>query len=275
VSAADVMRLMRLVGRLVKANVMMTLEYRASFFIMMVNAVAQPALGLLVWLAVSEASAESGGLPMDRPALATYFLLMGMASMATGTWMAQYLGPDIRTGRLSRDLLRPAPVMASWIANNAGEKLIKSVLMLPLVVVLALAFRDTLRLPTDPMRWLTFGAALLLAATLAFLINYVLGLLAFWLQNVDGVVAIEGLLEKLLGGRFIPLALFPAELGSLLFVLPWRYTLSFPLEVISGVLGPWQVAAGFAVQVAWCAGLWLIYRLVWRAGLRAYAASGA
>jgi ABC-2 type transport system permease protein len=260
------------IAQLARANVMMTLEWRTGVLILMLNSVAGPTVSLLVWLTVREYAA--GALPLDRPQLVTYFLLMSVVSMLTDTWAGQYVAADIRHGSLSKALMRPAPPILHDIGNNLGEKGVKIWLMLPLVAVVALFFRDDVRLTTDPLRWVAFGAALVLASALTFLLDYVIGTLAFWLQDVSGISTLNALLEGLLAGRFVPLALFPAQAAPLLAVQPWRYVLSFPLEIASGALPGEEIARGLAVQLGYVAALIGVYRVTWRAGLRVYAAVG-
>jgi ABC-2 type transport system permease protein len=109
----------------------------------------------------------------------------------------------------------------------------------------------------------------------AFLLDFVIGSLAFWMQDVNGLIRLKNLVGAFLAGQFIPLALFPPRFAGLLEAQPFRYTLSFPLEVVTGSLTPAATARGFAWQVAYCLGLWCCYRLLWRYGLRSYAATGA
>ena len=265
-------RLVRLLAQEVRLNVMLTLEYRAGFAIYQINNVAAPAVALLIWLTVQEHAAA--GLPLDRSQLVTYFVLMGVVSMLTSAWIAEYIADDIRTGALSRYLLRPAP-MVHQVGNNIGEKLIKLTLVAPLVLLVALAFRADVRLATDPTRWLCTGVAVILAAALTLTLDFLIGAAAFWLQDVTGLIALQSLVTGLLAGRFVPLALFPPELQSLLRVQPWRFLLSFPLEIATGVLDAREVADGLAMQAAYLLVLLAVFRLVWARGLRGYAAVGA
>src|SRR5439155_7558590 len=147
---------LRVLIRMVKMNVMLTVEYRVSFFISMGNLVLRPAIALLVWLAASDAGVH---LPYDRSQFVTYFVLMGLVSLATQTWTAEYVEEDIRYGDLNKSLLRPAPNVLHYVANNAGEKVVKLALLLPPALLLALVFRHELRLPAEPSRWLFAAAA--------------------------------------------------------------------------------------------------------------------
>lgn len=263
---------LRVLVRMVKLNVMLTMEYRVSFFIIMANLVLRPAIALLVWLAASDAGVA---LPYDRSQFVAYFVLMALVSMATQTWTAEYVEEDIRYGDLNKSLMRPAPNVLHYVANNLGEKIIKLGLLLPIVLLLALAFRYELSLPTDPSRWLVFGGALVLAAVLNFLIDYLTGSLAFFLLDTSGVLSLRRLCYGLLAGQFVPLAFFPPSLAGLLEAQPFRYTLSFPLEVLTADLSPAVLARGFAWQVGYCVAFLAAYRVVWRRGLRLYGAIGS
>jgi ABC-2 type transport system permease protein len=57
-------------------------------------------------------------------------------------------------------------------------------------------------------------------------------------------------------------------------VLPFRYMLGFPIEILTGQLGDRELAIGFAVQGAWLAIALALFVLFWRTGVRRYAAVG-
>jgi ABC-2 type transport system permease protein len=262
----------RLFWRMVVMNVMSTIEYRAAFLVYMVNVVATPLISLLVWLTVAE---QGVALPYDRGQFVTYYVLLSVVSMLTSTWLAPFVAEQIRLGGLSPWLLRPAPYIAHFAGNNVGEKIVKLPLLLPLVALVALFFRADIRLPAEPLGWLLFALALPLAAAVAFLLDFVIGSLAFWMQDVRGLVRVKNLVGAFLAGQIIPLALFPPEAAGFLEAQPFRYTLSFPLELLTGSLAPAAIGRGFAWQAGYCVALWACYRLLWHYGLRSYAAAGA
>jgi len=265
-------RLGRILRRQVTMNVVMTLEYRGAFFIYMVNNVTVPVISLLVWLTVS---GQGVSLPYSRGQFVTYYLLLSVVSTLTATWTAPFVAENIRLGGLSPWLLRPAPYILRDAGNNIGEKLVKLPLLLPLVALVALAFRADLRLPTSPVAWVLFALSVPPAATIAFLIDFVIGALAFWMQDIRGLVRVKDLVATLLAGQFVPLALFPPGLKSFVDAQPFRYTLSFPLEVVTGRLSPREIAHGFGWQAGYCVALYVCYRLVWHYGVRSYGAAGA
>jgi ABC-2 type transport system permease protein len=255
-----------------KLNLMGELEYRAAFLIWVVEDVLGALISLGVWLAVLDHSAR---LPLDRAQIVTYFLAQGLVASCTNAWLIYFVPEEIREGRLSHKLLRPVPPMAHWIANNLGEKALRLLLHVPVVCAVGVLFRAELRLPPDAWTWLLVLTAVLLAAAVAFLLDLLITLTAFWLQDVWGLHGAFRLAERFLNGRLVPLALFPAWLMGAVEAQPFRYMLSFPLEVLTGSLAADAVARGFAWQIGWAVGLYLLYRVQWRFGLRAYSAVGA
>jgi len=262
----------RALGRLTAMNVMLTLEYRAAVSVFILNSVARPVISLLIWLTVSDQGVR---LPYGRGQLVTYYVVLGVVSMLTATWLDETLPQHIRLGGLSPWLLRPAPYVFYYISENLGQKLVNLSTLLPLVLVVAFAFRADLRLPTSPLPWLIFAASLPLAMAIRFLLELVLCSLAFWVEDVEGVLALQSVLGAFLAGQYIPLALFPPSLSGFLDAQPFRYTLSFPLEVLMGTLSAGALASGFAWASGYCLVLWCCCRLLWRSGLRAYSATGA
>ena len=57
-------------------------------------------------------------------------------------------------------------------------------------------------------------------------------------------------------------------------ILPFAWTLNFPVSLLLGRLTPQQAATGFGAQLVWLVVSLLLARLVWRAGVRRYGAVG-
>jgi ABC-2 type transport system permease protein len=255
-----------------KLSLLGQLEYRGSFVIWALGDTIRSLVSLAVWLAVRESSPL---LPMDRGQLVTYFVAQAVVYNLTLSWLIYYIPDNIREGHLSGHLLRPVPPMAYWIGSIFGQKALRCLLLVPIVAAAALLFNADLRLPHDPGTWLAVFISVVLAAVVSFLLDMVVCSLAFWLQDVWGISSAVSLAERLFNGAFIPLALLPPWLLGIAYAQPFRYTLSFPLEILTGAIAPDAIAPGFAWQAGYAVGLYLLYRLQWRYGLRAYSAVGA
>jgi ABC-2 type transport system permease protein len=265
------MRQVRVFLRLVALDVTLTVQYRGGFLVMQIRNMVTPIVSLLVWQAAAAAGAD---LPVSGGYLATYFIFVSVVSMLTSSWTAYFLAASIRLGDLARWLVRPASTHLSGAANNVGEKIVKLVLIAPLIAVFALVLRDRMQLPHSLLTWLLFGISLLMAAAMVFALDVMVGSLAFWFDDVNGFSWARRLVVSVLSGAVIPLALMPGWAGGVVAVQPFRFTVSYPLEVLLGTVSG-SLAAGFALQTGWTVAFIAAAALVWRRGLRNYQAAGA
>ena len=106
-------------------------------------------------------------------------------------------------------------------------------------------------------------------------LDILIGSLAFWFEDVQGFIRAVGVIVPVLSGAVVPLALMPPALAEVTAVQPFRFMVSFPMEVLLGGVTGTPVVGGFALQVGWLVVFVLLARGVWRRGLGSYAAAGA
>lgn len=265
-------RVFRVLRRWTALNISLAVVYRSAWVMFMLANMAVPLISLLIWRAALESGVQ---LPIDKEYVTTYFLLIGVVTMLTSSWGAPFLADAIRSGELSRDLIRPAPAQLNGIANNLSEKTMKLVALAPMVAVVWWIFRDSVNVPLDPVRWLLFVPSVILAAALVFALDHVIGLLGFWFDDVGGLNQAKGLLTDVLSGAIVPLALMPEWSRGFMEFQPFRFMVSFPLEIVVGELPMRDVVIGFAVQAGYVGLAIFGWAAVWRAGIRAYSAVGA
>ena len=262
----------RLLRRLVALNMAVSMAYPFAFFCYMFGAVFPPLIAALVW----RAAIESGpALPVDASYVMTYFVLMAVVSMLTSSWLSGFLANNIRNGKLSVWLARPGSFLYDLAANNLSEKAFKSVILFPMVAGFAWLFRHDVSLAAPAWRWGIAVVAILLGAVIAISLDIAEGSLAFWIDDVSGLVRARTLLMAVLAGAVVPLALMPEWAQGFLMVQPFRYILSFPLELIVGGLSGNEIAAGLALQLLYTVLFVAGARWLWTTGKRSYAAVGA
>jgi ABC-2 type transport system permease protein len=248
------------------------LQYRAAIAIWMIGHILEPLIFLVVWSAVaaSRGSAVGGFGARD---FAAYFIVMMLVNHATYTWIMYEFEYRVRHGSLSFALLRPLHPIHSDIVDNASSKIITLPMMLVAAGLLAVIFRPSFH----PVLWAAaaFVPAIFLAFLVRFLTEWTLALVAFWTTRVSAVNQAYYVAALFLSGQVAPLAFLPGPVRTAASFLPFRWAISFPVELLLGRLTPGQALAGFGAQLAWLAlGLFFL-RIVWRAGVRAYSAVGA
>ena len=247
-------------------------QYRASIFIWMIWHVLEPLIYLVVWSVVSRSIGGSVGgfTPND---FAANFIAMMLVNHVTYTWIIYEYEYRIRHGSLSFALLRPLHPIHSDIVDNVSSKLITMPLMLVAAAVLTFVFRPAFH----PALWeiLVFVPALFLAFIVRFLVEWTLALIAFWTTRVSAVNQGYYVAALFLSGQMAPLVLLPYPVQVAAAVLPFRWMISFPVELLLGRLTPAEAIMGIAAQLVWLIVAGMLLGVVWRAGVRVYTAVGA
>ncbi len=145
--------------------------------------------------------------------------------------------------------------------------------IMPAALVLALVFRPALHPPAWAV--IAFVPALLLAAPLRFVVEWTLGLTGFWITRLQAFYATYYMALLFFSGQLAPLALFPAPIRFAAALLPFRWMLHFPVELLLGRLTPGDALLGLGAQGAWLGFSLMVLRRVWRTGIRRYGAVGA
>ena len=120
-----------------------------------------------------------------------------------------------------------------------------------------------------------FILALIFATVLTFVFDFVIGLGAFWVQDVKTITDFHDIFYFVLSGKVIPLGVLPTAIQIVNDFLPFRYMLSFPAEIILGNLNLENIILGFCVQIFWIILMTFLYIFMWRKGLKRYSAYGA
>jgi ABC-2 type transport system permease protein len=131
------------------------------------------------------------------------------------------------------------------------------------------------RYQADPLTLIAFMLALVGAWLLSFLIQYINGLLAFWITQAVAVFDLWFGLWTIFSGYLIPLELLPSGVRQAAYWLPFRYQLAVPLEIITGRLRGAELWSSFGLQVFWIVAMYGLYRVLWRRGIKKYSAVGA
>lgn len=247
------------------------LQYRVAMIIWMIYGFER-VIYLVVWTTI--ARAQRGVLDgFTTSDFAAYFVLMLLVNHLTTTWDLWEFEPRIRLGTFSAELLRPIHPIHSDVAMNIAHKLMGLPVMLTLVVGLGWAFDARLH----PPGWaiVAFVPAIMLAVALRFIAEWTVALAVFWTTRIIAINQIYYSIHMFLTGRMAPLALMPDWLQTLGMLLPFRWMMGFPVELLMGRLTPREAWIGLGAQAVWIVLSLSAMRLLWRAGLRRYSAVGA
>jgi len=257
---------------LLKISVAIMLQYRAVLVIWLIGLVLQPIIYLVVWLTVAEARGGQVG-DFDKAGLAAYFIVLMIVNHATFDWHMYEMGYRVRTGAFSPLLLQPLHPVHRDIIENVAYKFITLSVMLPAIFLLTWLFEPSFGAPIWAVA--AFVPALLLAFLMRFFVEWSLALLAFWITDTSGLNQMYAVATLFLTGQMAPLSLMPQWVQSVAGVLPFRWMVAFPVELLLGRLSPEQVIDGFLMQALWLGAGLAVLALTWSRAARRYSAVGA
>ncbi|MFC9286473.1 ABC transporter permease [Streptomyces sp. NPDC057052] len=217
----------------------------------------------------------------ERPRLGGYdqaqavtYVWLGQALFAAlamqGGGFEAELTERIRTGAVAIDLYRPADLQMWWLAADLGRSLFQLLGrgVVPFVFG-ALVFPTAL--PGDPLSWLRFLVALLLAMVVSFGIRYLVALSGFWLLDGTGALQMLVVTGMFCTGMALPLNAFPEPLGEIVRALPWSAMLQMPADLLMGEAGAWGT---YVFQAGWAVVLLVLGRVVQAAATRRVVVQG-
>ncbi len=247
-----------------------TLTYRGDILLFTLSGLAQPVINIFVWLSISGMAAS----PMTRIEFIQYFILVILIGTWTSAWAGQFISADIRLGKISPYLLKPVPFIFHQVANNIGEKIIKTIYLLPFAVYLVVSFNFNLPL-NSYLNIFLFIVVICVSTLLMFIVDMCIGFGAFWLDDTAAIFELFGICMFFFSGKFIPLVMMPRVIQQISDFLPFRYVLSFPIELFLGKLSSFDILKGITIQILWLSIAIVVYKLSWSRGLKKYSASGA
>lgn len=245
-------------------------QYRANLFAWMVNGAIGPLIMVFVWIRVLEQQPIVGGY--GKSDFILYYLLTTVGWYIVGGEFARPIGTAIRSGDLNKSLLQPYSVILGKAVWEQAWKLLSLILSLPVVALVLYVTRDTLEFHFDLVNLPILIASLLGGALIFGLMQAIIGILAFWMTEVWPVAEMNEMLLMLLGGMLAPITLLPPVVQTISMYLPFRYIFFEPVAIALGKQQyPMEVVMkqGFFILL-----LYLIYKIIWRAGIRKYEGTG-
>ncbi|MEO6774244.1 MAG: ABC-2 family transporter protein [Kofleriaceae bacterium] len=262
-------RTVRALPTLLRVGVAETVAYRAEFIVWILTT-TQPLIMMSLWTSVAHGGSFKG---YDADAFIAYYLATLLVRQLTGNWVAWQMMEEIRMGTMAMRLLRPIHPFVTYMASHLAALPFRSIIAAPLVVILLITSASG-GITHDAVQLSVLPLAIAMAWLITFAILFAIGALAFFLTQTTAISTLYFGLFSLFSGYLLPLDLLPAPIAKVAAVLPFRFTLAMPVELITHTLPHAQLAHLLAAQAAWTAGLVAFAVWIWNAGVRRFEAVG-
>lgn len=257
---------------IIKAFWQRALTYRFSVFAYRVGEVAETLVLILMWSSIYNGQQMIGGMTLQE--MMTYILVGNLCNAMVRNFLSNIIARDIKEGRLSMFLVKPISYFSYILSQEIGRISLSTIMSVLTSVLVIMFFKNVFIWNFDIAYFSVIALMIIFAFITELLLYYLIGLIAFWTDEVDGIYATIERIKKFFSGGYFSLNLLPAVFVQISFFMPFAYSFYIPaqlyLQKIDLVVG----LKGLLVQIAWIIILYIFTKIVWNRGLKRYEGVG-
>ena len=241
-------------------NIKVQITYYSEFLLTSVGALLFIYVQISIWQALL--SQDPGISPLSINAMITYIIVAYILRRASATSFSNAFADRVNRGDIAIDLIRPVNLKNMMISEQLSEN-ICIILFSCLPVAVIAGFVWGFELVANPVMLAMFVVSAIFAVALRFYIEYIFGLLVFWVRNATHAQQLLSGLITIFSGSAIPLWFYPEWLRSIGMFLPFSLMAFDPIQIFLVTVTPNEALMILVRQVGWLFVLWLIERFVW------------
>jgi len=248
-------------------------QYRANLIMYIFYWLVSPIIYLAVWTSIANANGDVNGLTAND--FITYYMILLICDQLTSNIIIHIFAYKIQDGTLSGELIKPIhPMLTNTLVNDIAFKTLNMMILIPIWILLALLFKPDFASVSINGILLSIPA-LLLGYMINFLLSGTITSVAFWTTRVYSIHEFYYACILLFAGQFVPLQLMPQVIQSVAKFLPFQLFMYLPIQIIQGNLAMNEILQGYFSGIIWLAAALILFRWVWREGVKRFSAVGA
>jgi len=249
------------------------LVYRLNFYLWRFRSFIVFLTLLFFWLAIYGNQSEFLGY--QKAQMITY--VIGIAFLRTvvlGSRSAD-LGPQIRSGELTKLLLKPIKIIRFWFTRDVVDKSLNFFFTIIEILTIVWLLKLSFYLPHYLSTYFSFAILSLMAIFLYFFLSFTLSVVAFWTEEIWATRWLFGVIFlEFLAGAFFPLDVLPAWLTKIIYFTPFPYLVFFPMKIWLEQLNNGEIIRAIFICLIWLIFFWWLAVFLWKKGAKNYGAYG-
>lgn len=261
----------KILNRILSMYFSKELVYREQLLVWIIADVIKIVGLCFVWVASSKLSDS-----VSQSYVVSYYLLIMLVSKLTTDYTLEFGVRDIIYGRFSNLLIKPYNYLIEYLGTNIGGNILRFLIFLP-GFILGVYFAQKYNLwivDFNPYNIFLGIIAIIIGFLISFILGNTVSLIAIYIKEMDSIRTFYYNVASLLSGEFLPIVFLPMWGAFVLHLFPFRYTLSFPVEVIIGNINDYEIRLGFMISIIWLLVLFFSYKTVYSLSKKKYEAEG-
>lgn len=219
----------------------------------------------------SAGEATIGGLSFVQ--MVTYVGLSWIGRSFYFNNIDRVLAMQVQQGEIAMQLIKPYHVQTVMMFEALGEAGFRLLMFtLPILIVIVPLF--SLQAPPDPRLYGWTLLSFALAFVINSQINFMVGCLAFYLKNINGVIRAKMITMDFLSGVMIPFTFFPLWFQKFVTFFPFQGISYIPVTIYLGKRSGADLTEALLLQAAWAVALLIAGRWLWNRSVRAVTLQG-
>lgn len=210
----------------------------------------------------------------NQAMIVSYFIGVASLNNLVAAHLDEHVGLEIREGRFTNLFIKPISYFWAKVIHELAWRLNSTLIFLPIFIAVILFLPQYIFINHDTVRLILTFVALCFSFLLFAVFTLVVGLTAFFTEENKAISDFFWVLMMLFSGEFAPLAFFPDWLRVVAEIFPFRYLVSFPLEIYFNQINSGKIFLGFLNLFFWLILSLIIYRLFYQKGIKRYQAIG-
>ena len=251
-----------------RAEIQGRMAYKMAYFFTAAEILLM-LLSYFLWRAIFASSGEEILNGFSFPEMVTYIFIGNLTKMCTATAAFHVISQDVMEGSIGAQLIKPINYMAMTLFICIGI-IIHDFIATGIPVFAGLFGYNYLTAGVLPdgililKFFLSFGLSFLLAC----LIDFCIGLIAFYTNYVFGVWMLKLAVMGFLSGGFIPFGFFPEVFQRIFEFLPFGKLVYTPTMIYLGKISGVALWQEIGLQVMWIVIFFGIANLIWSRAIK-------
>ena len=131
-----------------------------------------------------------------------------------------------------------------------------------------------LEISMNPITIVLFLAFVIVSTAMSYSINFLTLITAFKLGKINGLGRIMRMIRHFFAGALVPLYLFPSFIAGIADILPYKYLIFIPIQIITGNISNSEALILLVYAIIWTLVIYAIGIFAFKKLIRYFTAQG-